>query len=226
SLLTNTFHLPMRNIRLHIAFAQVTGDGQLIQSSFINPPAQSCFYPLLYFILHRLTILLHKKESKKNKFERIFYLDKSAEVINVAAAIMMRKNSLLSSLLLFVNIYQLNYVTAFIIDNAARTTNLFHHQSGLDLMNIININNNNRNDEESSLTRLHATSSFDEQANNHDNNIKRTTALNAATGMSLPSALSLDDNSSSDTSSDMGVGVLFLNLGGPKTGDDVEGTLR
>ncbi|MGK3739611.1 MAG: hypothetical protein ACI90V_006458, partial [Bacillariaceae sp.] len=36
----------MRNIRLHIAFAQVTGDGQLIQSSFINPPAQSCFYPL------------------------------------------------------------------------------------------------------------------------------------------------------------------------------------
>ena len=55
------------------------------------------------------------------------------------------------------------------------------------------------------------------------------TALNAATGMSLPTTLLLDDDSSSsssssDTSNDMGVGVLFLNLGGPKTGDDVEGT--
>jgi len=52
------------------------------------------------------------------------------------------------------------------------------------------------------------------------------TALNAATGMSLPTTLLLDDDSSSssssDTSNDMGVGVLFLNLGGPKTGDDVE----
>jgi hypothetical protein len=154
----------------------------------------------------------------------------------------MRKNSLLSSLLLLVNIYQLNYVTAFIIDNAARTTRLLHRQSGLDLNIVINnsnSNNNNRNDEDarwksSSLTRLHAaTSSFDEQSNNHNSNknknkSKKTTALNAATGISLPTTLLLDDDiSSSDTSSsDMGVGVLFLNLGGPKTGDDVEGTLR
>jgi hypothetical protein len=162
----------------------------------------------------------------------------------------MRKNSLLSSLLLLVNIYQLNYGTAFVIDNAARTTHLLHRQSGLDLNIIINDNNNNNNnnknrnrkDEDntrwksSSLTRLHATtssSSFDEQSNNHNSNSnssknKRMTALNAATGMSLPTTLLLDDDdsssSSSDTSSDMGVGVLFLNLGGPKTGDDVEGT--
>ena len=160
----------------------------------------------------------------------------------------MRKNSLLSSLLLLVNIYQFNYGTAFVIDNAARTTHLLHRQSGLDL-NIINNdsdnnsnnNNRNRNDEDyarwksSSLTRLHATtsSSFDEQSNNHNSNSnssknKRMTALNAATGMSLPTTLLLDDDSSSssssDTSNDMGVGVLFLNLGGPKTGDDVEGT--
>ena len=157
----------------------------------------------------------------------------------------MRKNSLLSSLLLLVNIYQFNYGTAFVIDNAARTTHLLHRQSGLDLNIIINDNNNNnrnRNDADnarwksSSLTRLHATtssSSFDEQLNNHNSNSssknKRMTALNAATGMSLPTTLLLDDDdssssSSSDTSSDMGVGVLFLNLGGPKTGDDVEGT--
>ena len=159
----------------------------------------------------------------------------------------MRKNSLLSSLLLLVNIYQFNYGTAFVIDNAARTTHLLHRQSGLDLNIINNDNNNNnnnrnRNDEDnarwksSSLTRLHATtsSSFDEQSNNHNSNSnssknKRMTALNAATGMSLPTTLLLDDDnssssSSSDTSNDMGVGVLFLNLGGPKTGDDVEGT--
>ena len=157
----------------------------------------------------------------------------------------MRKNSLLSSLLLLVNIYHFNYGTAFVIDNAARTTHLLHRQSGLDLNIINNDNNNNnnrnRNDEDnarwksSSLTRLHATtsSSFDEQSNNHNSNSnssknKRMTALNAATGMSLPTTLLLDDDSSSssssDTSNDMGVGVLFLNLGGPKTGDDVEGT--
>ena len=156
----------------------------------------------------------------------------------------MRKNSLLSSLLLLVNIYQFNYGTAFVIDKAARTTHLLHRQSGLDLTIINNDNNNNnnrnRNDEDnarwksSSLTRLHATttsSSFDEQSNNHNSNSnssknKRMTALNAATGMSLPTTLLLDDDnsSSSDTSNDMGVGVLFLNLGGPKTGDDVEGT--
>ena len=158
----------------------------------------------------------------------------------------MRKTSLVSSLLLVVNSYQFNYGTAFVIDNAARTTHLLHRQSGLDLNIINNDNNNNnnrnRNDEDnarwksSSLTRLHATttsSSFDEQSNNHNSNSnssknKRMTALNAATGMSLPTTLLLDDDSSSssssDTSNDMGVGVLFLNLGGPKTGDDVEGT--
>jgi hypothetical protein len=193
-----------------------------------------------------VAILKEKVQEERALFEHIFYLDKSVEAIIVAVVavivviiiIIMRKNSLLSSLVLLVNIYQLNHVTAFIIDNAARTTRLLHCQSGLDLNfinnNNNNNNNNNRNDEDarwksSSLTRLHATSSFDEQSNNHNSNSnknKRTTALNAATGMSLPTTLLLDDDSSSDTSNDMGVGVLFLNLGGPKTGDDVEGTLR
>eukprot|EP00751_Fragilariopsis_kerguelensis_P027905 CAMPEP_0170862158 /NCGR_PEP_ID=MMETSP0734-20130129/18776_1 /TAXON_ID=186038 /ORGANISM="Fragilariopsis kerguelensis, Strain L26-C5" /LENGTH=476 /DNA_ID=CAMNT_0011236643 /DNA_START=299 /DNA_END=1731 /DNA_ORIENTATION=- len=63
------------------------------------------------------------------------------------------------------------------------------------------------------------TSSIPEQANN-DN--KRTTTLNAATGITLPSTLLVDDTNRSDAISNSGVGVLFLNLGGPKTGDDVE----
>mmetsp|Transcript_11530 Transcript_11530/g.27078 ORF Transcript_11530/g.27078 Transcript_11530/m.27078 type:complete len:497 (+) Transcript_11530:212-1702(+) len=50
---------------------------------------------------------------------------------------------------------------------------------------------------------------------------KRTTELRAATGISLSSPPSMT-SSPVDDPNDGGLGVLFLNLGGPTTGDDVE----
>jgi len=133
----------------------------------------------------------------------------------------MRKNYyytefvLSSSLLLLVNIYGLNSATAFTATSAARKRSLHHSDVNF-------IDNNNQNDEYArwtSFTRFHMTSSKDEQENNRS---KKTTILNAATGISLPSTLALDDTNNSDAISNSGVGVLFLNLGGPTTGDDVE----
>jgi len=123
--------------------------------------------------------------------------------------------ALLSSFLLLVYIYGWKYANAFIVTNSAGKR-LLH------LSDVNFINNNNRNNEDDrwiSFTKLRMTSSIPEQANN-DN--KRTTTLNAATGITLPSTLLVDDTNRSDAISNSGVGVLFLNLGGPKTGDDVE----
>lgn len=79
----------------------------------------------------------------------------------------------------------------------------------------------------STPTRLFA-SSLENNNNNNNNrlsqsnrNDKRTTELRAATGISL-SAPSTPAVSSSTSDERSGVGVLFLNLGGPTTGDDVE----
>jgi hypothetical protein len=74
-------------------------------------------------------------------------------------------------------------------------------------------------------TRLLATtpSSSDKfkttTANNR--NEKSTTELRAATGISLSSPSIASPTF--DDSKNSGLGVLFLNLGGPTTGDDVEG---
>jgi len=74
-------------------------------------------------------------------------------------------------------------------------------------------------------TRLFATpplSSADKLTTNNRND-KRTTELRAATGMSLSSAPSVSIAPPKVVESNNGgLGVLFLNLGGPTTGDDVE----
>ena len=50
--------------------------------------------------------------------------------------------------------------------------------------------------------------------------------MRAATGISLPSSPSIASPPPVDDTNDGGLGVLFLNLGGPTTGDDVEGAFR
>lgn len=84
-------------------------------------------------------------------------------------------------------------------------------------------------------TRLFATppSSSDNKltttTSTNNRNDKSTTELRAATGISLSSTSptpSIASQTETDDSSNSGLGVLFLNLGGPTTGDDVEGTSR
>ena len=55
-----------------------------------------------------------------------------------------------------------------------------------------------------------------------------STALYAATSLSFPNESSGTQSSSptTATSTEPKIGVLLLNLGGPETGDDVEGVLR
>lgn len=71
-------------------------------------------------------------------------------------------------------------------------------------------------------TRLLATSPSSSDHLKTNNNDKRTTELRAATGISLPSSPSIASPPPVDDTNDGGLGVLFLNLGGPTTGDDVE----
>ena len=75
-------------------------------------------------------------------------------------------------------------------------------------------------------TRLLATSPSSSDHLKTNNNDKRTTELRAATGISLPSSPSIASPPPVDDTNDGGLGVLFLNLGGPTTGDDVEGAFR
>lgn len=123
--------------------------------------------------------------------------------------------ALMSSLFLPTNIYGFHSATAFIVTNAARKSLL----NPSDVNFVDNNNSNNLDDRLIFFTKLCMTSSIHEQSNNVS---KRTTTLNAATGITLPSKLVVDDTNGSDTISNSDVGVLFLNLGGPTTGDDVE----
>lgn len=88
---------------------------------------------------------------------------------------------------------------------------------------ILDIESCNRDDkynrELRTHTRLHATSPS--SSDQFSTKSKRTTELRAATGISLSSPSSVA-SSPVDDSNDGGLGVLFLNLGGPTTGDDVE----
>ena len=80
----------------------------------------------------------------------------------------------------------------------------------------------------STTTRLFAspTTSSDNKSTPNNRNGKRTTELRAATGIALPSSPSVVVSPKPVEVDRSGVGVLFLNLGGPTTGDDVEGTFR
>lgn len=77
-------------------------------------------------------------------------------------------------------------------------------------------------------TRLLATpssssSSPSDNISTTPNNRNENTELRAATGISLSSAPSFDvDVPQTEEDDNSGLGVLFLNLGGPTTGDDVE----
>jgi hypothetical protein len=80
-------------------------------------------------------------------------------------------------------------------------------------------------------TRLFATppSSSDKlttTTTTNSRNDKKTTELRAATGISLSPSTPSIASPTTDDSNNSGLGVLFLNLGGPTTGDDVEGTSR
>jgi len=115
--------------------------------------------------------------------------------------------------------------TAFIPNTSRRQTSLSHFKLKSD-----NIAEENRREQQStrSSSRLFAVdpSSSMHNNNNRNNDKKRTTALNAATGISLSSPSIQESPRAPDaqaSSGNSGLGVLFLNLGGPTTGDDVEG---
>ena len=138
----------------------------------------------------------------------------------------------LSSLLVLANI---NTAAAFTLNTRPHTLS---QQS--DVANAI-IGNCRNEDPVRTSTRLLATPSSSSSSssagqllninNSNNKNKKRTTELNAATGISLSSFPSSSSSSSSPPSAlaesnDGGLGVLFLNLGGPEVQEDVEGTLR
>ena len=83
-------------------------------------------------------------------------------------------------------------------------------------------------------TRLYVTSPPSNSADNlptlatntNTRKDKRTTELRAATGISLSSDAPSIAATAPQESNDGGLGVLFLNLGGPTKGEDVEGTSR
>ena len=110
-----------------------------------------------------------------------------------------------------------NKATAFTLDGRPQTLRLSDVNSFIGSSSVCE-------EDITTSTRLCATSpGSSEQYATYSRNDKSTTVLRAATGISLSSAPSLA-TPTIDESNDGGLGVLFLNLGGPTTGDDVEGT--
>jgi len=108
-----------------------------------------------------------------------------------------------------------NKATAFTLDGRPQTLRLSD-------VNSFTCSSSVCEEDITTSTRLCATSpGSSEQYATYSRNDKSTTVLRAATGISLSSAPSLA-TPTIDESNDGGLGVLFLNLGGPTTGDDVE----
>ena len=111
-----------------------------------------------------------------------------------------------------------NRATAFIQDVRTQYVSQFNVES--------DIGDGNYKRDLRTATRLLATSpSSSDHFKTNKSNIKRTTELRAATGISLSSSPSIE-SLPIDNTNDGRLGVLFLNLGGPTTGDDVEGAFR
>ena len=136
----------------------------------------------------------------------------------------MRITSRQSVLVLLVSLFATDYRSTAFIPNARRQV-LSRSTDNNEAMD--------GNGDKIISTRLFASSSSENNNKNNrlsqtNRNDKRTTELRAATGISLPSTPTAPSTAAAySPSSDerSGVGVLFLNLGGPTTGDDVEGTL-